>query len=160
MALQDNLSFPPRQSLQLLLPLYSCLIFLFSGLDNYEFSVQDHVLLILFFPECYMNTRLFIGYWNEEGSDPTLRGFCTGKWSNNYTIMADNARVYSVSPLHWAYDNPEKSNVSSVLCRQEFWPVRGKRRHVKLNMTSTDKWFVKKSRKVSVHCGNRMEIIL
>ena len=50
LALQDNLHvflqgcIFPAYIASLLMP-----NFLFSGLDNYEFSVQDHVLLILFF---------------------------------------------------------------------------------------------------------------
>ena len=50
LALQDNLhlflqgSRFPAYTPSLLMP-----NFLFSGLDNYEFSVQDHILLILFF---------------------------------------------------------------------------------------------------------------
>ena len=49
LALQDNLhlflqgSRFPAYTASLLMP-----NFLFSGLDNYEFSVQDHILLILF----------------------------------------------------------------------------------------------------------------
>ena len=42
--------------------------------------------------------------------------------------MADNAHAYSISPLLWAYDNPEKKQCFlAYKGGKEFWPVSGKK---------------------------------
>lgn len=47
-----------------------------------------------------MNTRLLLATGNEKALTQHSGGFCMISGLTNYHSMADNADVYSVSPLH------------------------------------------------------------